>query len=255
MKTLFLAWQHTRPDPAHRTATRAWYPVGRLDSHPEESFYSFGYTQGAKVAAKEAGFTPLVAFPDFRQHYESGDLFPVFRNRLIQPTREDYRDYLMRLGLKGDETDPIEILAVTGGGRQTDNLEVFPKIQKRRDGSFTVRFFLHGWSHVNLSAQERVRRLQPGEPLRVALELNNPATAAAVQLQTADDYHMIGWAPRYLVADMLNAMSESSDELNASVLRVNPPPAPHNQRVLIQLEGRFPSSFEPMSGPQYQPLT
>jgi len=144
---------------------------------------------------------------------------------------------------------------VTGGARQTDNLEVFPRIQKRRDGSFDCRFFLHGWRHVNLPAQERVARLQPGERLQVALELNNPATTSAVQIQTSEDYHMIGWAPRYLVLDVLKAMTECPSELEACVLRLNPSPAPYNQRVLVQLEGRFPGTFEPMSSPQFQPVT
>ncbi len=34
MKTLLLAWQ--APDPV-----RAWFPIGRLDAAPEESYYRF----------------------------------------------------------------------------------------------------------------------------------------------------------------------------------------------------------------------
>lgn len=54
----------------------------------------------------------------------------------------------------------------------------------------------------------RAERLQVDELLQVALELNNPAAGAAVQLQSRDDYQMIGWAPRYLVGDLLKAMAE-----------------------------------------------
>ena len=255
MKTLFLAWQHTRPDPAQRPASRAWFPIGRLDAEPAENLYRFAYTEGARRAEKEAGFAPLDSFPELGRVYESAELFPVFRNRLIQPNREDYRDYVERLGLNAADAEPMEILAVSGGTRQTDNLEVFPKIRKHRDGSFSCRFFLHGWRHVNAAAQTRLDTLRPGDALRVSLELNNPATGAAIQLQTADDYHMLGWAPRYLILDMLATLAHAPTELEATVLRLNPPPAPGNQRVLVELGGRFREDFEPMSGSDFQPFS
>lgn len=254
MKTLFLAWQHTRPDPAKRPASRAWFPIGQLDASPDESFYRFAYTRGALRAANESGFAALASFPDLHRSYESAELFPVFKNRLIQPNREDYGDYVRRLGLTEADADPMAILAVSGGTRQTDNLEVFPKIRKHRDGSFSCRFFLHGWRHVSTAAQTRLESLNAGDPLRVCLELNNPATGAAIQLQTADDYHMLGWAPRYLLGDMLATLAHAPHDLEASVVRLNPPPAPANQRVLVELSGRFDEGFQPMTGGDFRPL-
>ena len=150
--------------------------------------------------------------------------------------------------------DPFTVLGITGGERQTDPLEVFPKITTDADGTFRCRFFLHGWRHVNPIAQERLSRLLSGESLQVAMEINNPATGAAIQLQTANDYHMLGWAPRYLVHDLLGAMSQSVADMRASVVQVNPPPAPHNQRVLVELEGRYPKGVEPMSAAEFQPV-
>ena len=160
---------------------------------------------------------------------------------------------MKRLALDPRHTDPIDILSVSGGERQTDHLEVFPKIQPRADGRFVCRFFLHGWRHVNAESQARLARLSAGETLRVALELNNPATGAAVQLETAD-YFMIGWTPRYLVTDFLHAMSEAHRQVNAQVVRINREPAPANQRALIELEGILPAGVEPMSADDYQPL-
>ncbi len=55
MKTLFLGWQAPNP-------VRAWFPIGRLDAAPEESYYRFRYTGGAPNAERETGMTPLVAF-------------------------------------------------------------------------------------------------------------------------------------------------------------------------------------------------
>lgn len=127
MKTLFLAWQDARPDGGARPGSRAWFPIGRLESEPGQGWFRFLYTKGVLEAQAKAGFQPLDAFPQFEKVYESGELFPLFQNRLISPKREDYAEYLERLALSPEERDPFAILAVSGGGRQTDNLEVFPK--------------------------------------------------------------------------------------------------------------------------------
>ena len=254
MKTLFLAWQDKRLRGDHVDGTRAWFPIGRLDAEPDDAHYRFAYTRGVLQAKEKAGFQPLDAFPKFDVLYESSELFPLFQNRLISTKREDYAEYLQRLDLSPEQADPFEILAISGGGRQTDNLEVFPKIQARRDGSFSCRFFLHGWRHVNAPSQDRLNGLRPGEPLQVSIELNNPATGLAVQLETANDYFMLGWAPRYLIQDVLRAVAGGPSNMTARVVQLNPPPAPHNQRVLVELEGRLTAGYEPMSSDEFLPL-
>lgn len=45
--------------------------------------YVFGYTRGAERAEREAGLRPLESFPDFHRRYESAELFPLFRNRIL----------------------------------------------------------------------------------------------------------------------------------------------------------------------------
>ncbi len=200
MKTLFLAWQ--APDPV-----RAWFPIGRLDAAPEESYYRFRYTGGALNAERETGMKPLVAFPDFHRQYESPELFPLFKNRVISPSRRDFSEYLGWLDLDPEHSDPIAMLAVTGGERTTDNLEVFPKVEKDAEGNFKIRFFLHGMRHVSAAARERGNQLKEGEMLRVMVEMDNPVTRLALALHT-NDYHMVGWSPRYLVGDLMRSISE-----------------------------------------------
>ena len=244
MKTLFLAWQD-------HAATRAWYPIGRLDADLGKSRYQFGYTHGAELANKRAGLKQLDAFPDFRGVYQSGELFPLFRNRILGEDRKDFQEYLRQLDLTPEEATPLAILSLTGGERQTDNLEVFPKIERHKDGGFRCRFFLHGWRHVNEASQKRLETLKPGDDLRVAIEFNNPATTLALQLETSDDYHMIGWSPRYLVSDLCKVIDEHFGAIKARVVRVNPSPAPAKQRVLVELSGRWPKNYEPMSTPEF----
>ncbi len=242
MSTLFVAWQAPAP-------TRAWFPIGRLDVESSDHFL-FRYMHGALDAEKNSGFRPLVSFPDFKGRYESHELFPLFKNRVLDPSRKDFAEYLGWLDLDPQHADPIEILGLTGGERQTDSIEVFPKIVKRADRSFSCRFFLHGLRHVSASAREKANELSSGTELQVAVELNNPVGGLAIQLQTTDG-HMIGWAPRYLVRDLIDVINQHP-EVSASVVRVNEFGAPLARRILIELKGRLPADYEPMSGPQFE---
>lgn len=243
MKTLFLAWQ---------APSRAWFPVGRLMADPANERYQFDYIQGALKAKEQAGFTPLLAFPDLDQQYCASELFPLFKNRILSSGRKDFAEYLRSLDLDPANPDLMEVLAVTGGERQTDNFEVFPKINKLPDGSFKSRFFLHGVRHVHPNGVERAQKLKEGETLRITIEVNNPATQIAVFL-FSNDYLPLGWSPRYLVTDLLRAMSQAP-MLNATVIKANPPDTPINRRYLIELTGKLPANFEPMSDQEYQPI-
>ena len=248
MKSLFLAWQA----PADSKQARAWFPIGRLDADAEQTRYRFRYTQGAIKAKEEAGFGPLFAFPELNAVYESKDLFPLFQNRVLSPKRSDFNDYIRWLDLDRGQADPISILAVSGGERVTDNLEVFPKVKTDADGNFTVRFFLHGLRHLGATAMNRALQLTQGESLRIGVELNNPVMRLAVTLST-EDYQMIGWTPRYLVSDLIHCVP-NAPELSATVARINSSDAPVNQRILIDFHGRTPNGTELMTTPDFRPL-
>jgi hypothetical protein len=242
MKSLYLAWQGPN---------RQWFPIGRLDakSAPHEHFF-FGYTKGALGAAKAVGFRPLPAFPDFRGEYESPELFPLFKNRVLDPNRKNFPEYLESLGL--EHNDPIEILSVTGGERRTDNLEVFPRIIKDAQGSFVCRFFLHGLRHMSEEARARAMTLKEGDQLGVSIELTNPATRVGIQLTTLPDYYFVGWTPHYLIVDLLKATTSAVEAISAKVVRVNMDDVPPNRRVLIEFSGKLPAEVTPMSGPEFQ---
>jgi hypothetical protein len=243
MKSLFLAWQ---------APNRAWFPVGRLDADVSGHQYRFVYTKGALQAEHSVGFQPLPAFPEFQRTYESSELFPLFQNRVLDPGRKDFAAYLASLDLPPSSVDPIEILAVSGGERQTDNLEVFPRIESRPDGAFRCRFFIHGWRHMSKESQTRAMLLEPGDDLGVSLELTNKAAPVAILLTTAD-YLFLGWAPRYLVPDLLKAISQKPS-VTANVVRVNAADVPANRRVLVELTGTLPPGLQPMSSDEFQPL-
>ena len=243
-QTLFLAWHGSGEN-------RLWYPISRLDADFTSSSYRFRYIGGAKRARKEAGLSPRPEFPELERDYRSTELFPLFKNRIMSPSRPDFNSYLQSLDLEGD-ANPIEILAANGGERITDRYEVFPLPDQQPDGSFVFRFFLHGWRYSSAAAQERLGKLEPSEELRIALEVNNPVTGRGVQIQTAD-YHMIGWAPHYLVDDLVTAMTDGPGKYTAQVVKLNPQPVPSKQRLLVELRCHWNQHW-PMSGPDYQPL-
>lgn len=242
MRTLFLAWQ--------APSERAWFPVGRLDADTEHSVYQFCYTQGANEA-RQVGFHPIASFPELGGSYRSSELFPMFKNRVLGSQRRDFSSYLASLGL--ETPDPIEILAVSGGERQTDSFEVFPKLVKSDDGSFCCRFFLHGLRHMSESAQRRALHLVDGESLGVSVELNNPKDGWAIQL-TSLDYEFLGWAPRYVVTDLLQAINRTHD-IRARVIKANTEEVPLNRRILVELQGVLPLDYEPMANGMFLPWT
>lgn len=243
LKTLFLAWQ---------ASNRRWFPVGRLVADVSEHRYEFDYTKGALDARDVAGFSPLLAFPDFDQLYCASELFPLFQNRILPSSRKGFGEYIESLDLDPENLDLLEVLAVSGGERQTDSFEVFPKINKEIDGSFECRFFIHGLRYVNEAGVERATKLKEGEKLQISLEVNNPKTHLAILLSSGD-YLPLGWTPRYLVSDLLRAMANAPD-LSAQVVKVNPDTVPTNRRYLIEMSGHLPDGFEPMSSDEFQPI-
>lgn len=229
-ENFFFAWQ--------APVDRAWFPVGRLDADTELSSYRFCYTKGADTAVRTAGFHPIASFPTLGIAYQSSELFPMFKNRVLGSQRRDFKTYVETLAL--DNPDPIEILAVSGGERQTDSFEVFPKIEKAADGSFRCRFFLHGLRHMSTRAQQRAQSLRQGETLGVSVELSNPKYGLAIQL-TSHDYEFIGWTPHCIVSDLLKAINKTHD-ISAHVIQIN--------------AGNVPLSpdYEPMSDDAFLPL-
>ena len=249
MKTLFVAWKDAQN-------TRGWFPVGRLDADVAGNLYRFRYVQGALDAAKQCGFAPFDSFPKLREEYVGGELFPFFANRLQNSSRPSFREHLRRMDLEpncAEAFDPIEILGVSEGRRATDNLEIFPKVERTQADPFAIKFFLHGWRYLHPQSTERVQQLTVGEELSVAVEVNNNATGYAIQLQTRDRL-IIGYAPRYLIMDLSHIISGCSVPVSAKISRVNPPPAPPSQRAMVLFEGCWPADYEPMSGPEFRPL-
>jgi hypothetical protein len=242
MNALFVAW---RPAAPHE----GWRPVGRLEH--EHGLYRFFYTKGAK----KPGFRPFAQMEQLAQVYESEELFPVFANRLLSESRPEYEDFLRWGGFDvANPPDPIVILGVTEGLRQTDAVEVFPCPQPDGEGCYLNKFFLHGIRWMPDAALERMANLQEEERLKLMLDVQNEYDRNAVAVRTDADRMLIGYFPRYLAHDVWQLVNRCDvDFIKLFVERVNRD-APLQNRVLCRMHACWPVGFVPCSGEDFEPI-
>lgn len=243
MTALFVAWRGTDPH-------RGWGPVGRLEH--DGAVYRFCYTQGARTLH---GFQPFPQMDDLGQVYESEELFPLFANRLLSPKRPEYEAYLRWGGFEpGTQPDPIAILGVTEGKRETDSIEVFPCPIPGADGCYLNKFFLHGLRWMPQAAHQRILRLADNERLFVMLDVGNKHDPNAVAIRTDEERTMIGYVPRYLAHDVWELLRQCQpDFIELFVQQVNRD-APMQQRVLCRMHACWPDDFRPCDDESFRPI-
>ncbi|MGO8705898.1 MAG: HIRAN domain-containing protein [Candidatus Brocadiia bacterium] len=241
---LFVAWR------SGGSAPGSWGPVGRLECN--DGLYIFYYTRGARMLP---GFQPFPEMNDLDQVYVSEELFPLFENRLLSKSRPEYDQFLYWGGFDPDNPpDPISILGVTEGIRQTDSIEVFPCPRPDSAGCYLNKFFLHGVRHVAQDAIRRISRLQESERLILEAEPSNTYDANAMAVWTLDRSHKIGYVPRYLAHEVRRLNEECRPEIvSLSVERVNRD-APLQQRVLCRMRACWLEGFQPCSTEDFAPI-
>lgn len=243
MNALFVAWRPAAPEQA------GWRPVARLEH--DGRGYRFCYTRGAK----KPGFQPFRGMQHLAQIYESDELFPLFANRLLSESRPEYEAYLRWSGFDPDlPPDPIVVLGVTEGIRQTDAVEVFPCPVPDAEGCYLNKFFLHGIRWLPQSAVERASQLTENEQLKLMLDLQNEHDPQAVAVRTEVDRALIGYVPRYLAYDVWHLVQRCDvNFIHLFVDRVNPD-APLQNRVLCRMHACWPDEFQPCSGDDFAPI-
>jgi hypothetical protein len=243
MSSLFVAWRPPMPDQT------GWRPVGRLEHDGE--LYRFWYTQGAK----KPDLRPIARMDRMDQVYESDDLFPLFANRLLSKSRPEYEAYLRWSGFDIENPpDPILVLGVTEGLRQTDAIEVFPCPVPGADGCYLNKFFLHGVRWMPPPTIERISRLQSNEPLKIMLDIQNQHDPRAVAVRTESERMQIGFVPRYLAHDVWQLVDGCGvDFMELFVDRLNHD-APLQNRVLCRIHACWPNDFQPCSSEDFAPI-
>jgi hypothetical protein len=226
-----------------------WRPIGRLEH--DGSLYRFWYTHGAR----KPGFRPFTQMGLLDQVYESEALFPLFANRLLSKSRPEYEAYLGWSGFNADNPpDPILVLGVTEGIRQTDAVEVFPCPMPDAQGCYSNKFFLHGIRWLPDAAEKRIGRLGEGERLKLMLDLQNEYDPNAVAVRTESERMQIGYVPRYLAHDVSQLVERCNvNFIELYVDRVNRD-APLQNRLLCRMQACWPDEFQPCGGEDFSPI-
>lgn len=238
-KVIFVVWQ----DPVDRS----WHPVAKLTG--ENDFYAFQYTKGATSSER---FVPFGRLKSLDRIYRTKDLFPLFKNRLLDEGRPEYPDYLRWLNL--EFTDPLEILDRTEGLRKTDSLAMFAAPQADEDGYYRGFFFSHGVRHLPEASQNRILALEKGEPLFAMRDDQNAVDPNALALRTEPPI-IVGYVPRFRAEDFreLLARQETQEDVQFWVERVNRD-APSQFRLLCGVKVKWPQNFTACSQVEFQPI-
>jgi hypothetical protein len=173
----------------------------------------------------------------------------------LSQSRPEYDHYLRWSGFDpSNPPDPIVVLGVTEGLRQTDAVEVFPCPMMDADGCYSNKFFLHGIRWLPNVAMERIVKLSEGEPLKLMLDLQNDHDPHAVAVRTDVERMQIGYVPRYLAHDVWQLVQRCDvDFIELRVDRVNRD-APLQNRVLCRMRACWPDGFQPCGGEDFMPI-
>ena len=236
---LFVTWRH--PD-------GLTHPVGLLTQRfsDESQVFEFVYLKNAETLD---GF-PLL--PGLHQTYVDDELFPVFRKRQMPRQRPDYEEYVEAMGLHV-KTDPFKVMARNEGRKMTDRIEVFAPPHHADGGDLTALFFARGVRHRE-GASDAVAGLQPGDRLTLVDDHDNPVNLRAISINTRNN-EPVGWIPDYLVETVqeLRALV-GEDAIEVAAEHVNPPEVEPYMRLICRLTAPWPENYEPLSGPEFQPI-
>jgi len=239
MTVLYVLWQNP--------TSRRWQPVGQL-SKPGADF-EFRYTRGAD---RNAGFVPFGRMGELDEVYRSKVLFPLFANRILSESRPERAEFLEWLDIANEASEPIDILARTGGTRATDQLVLYPAPTPTAAGRYETSFFCHGLRHVDPAAVARIATMAGGEPLFPMYDIRNPVDPDAVAIRSSDPSLLLGYVPRPLARDVRACIDGSApSRVEFRVRRVNPD-APLQFRLLCRLETDWPPNFAPCSDEAYR---
>ena len=112
---------------------------------------------------------------------------------------------------------------------------------------------LRGLRYVPSSSEQRVVELATGERLFGMLDFQNPYNPNAIAVRSEDN-HFLGYLPDYLTRDLITLRQYDPHALDLTVERVNPAPAPRDNRLLIRMQARWPEGVQPFDDEKFRPV-
>jgi hypothetical protein len=237
---LLVIWQ--------QPSNRAMIPVGvlRFDGRT----YTFEYLPNV-VDLDE--FRPLLGFRDLASTYQSDELFPLFRERVLDPTRPDFVRVLDELSLDPTSATPWEQLVRSGGSSEGDTLQVTPLPRESSKGWTCtalvagVRYLAkksvetaHGKTrpYADSELERLLEGLRDGQSLQVIAEIRNEYNSDAQLLFTESD-EPVGYVPDWLAKLTAPCLNEGAG-VWAVVDRVNGRSAGWHLRLLVTFHVKEP---------------
>ncbi|CAM0124481.1 HIRAN domain-containing protein [Stenotrophomonas maltophilia] len=246
MKTLYLALQEL--------SSRAWFPVARVDQlssdEAGDDIFLLRYTRGVSRFSDFNGFGRML---NTKAHYFSHGLFPLLKNRVISRNRADFSAFARWVGKAESELSYFDEIALTGGLRGTDSMEIIPVPERSADGKYRVSFFVHGVRYLSEREQAEFAHLQAGDQLVLVPEFNNEVDRHALLLKRHGSAHHVGYVPRYFSKDFSELLKAGGAEVQVGVQKVNAD-APVAFRVLCSFQAPWPDDFDACRGGDFEPL-
>lgn len=237
LDTIFVVWQDS--------VTRLWHPIGKLTY--KNSLYRFNYTKGCKASPR---FKPFIHMENIDYVYESKSLFPFFENRVLDPSREEFREIIRWTDIEIDsgEFNHLEFLAKTGGERKTDSYRIIP-CPSSVDGYYVMDFFIHGMNYLNENQNRKLQELSAGDELEMVFEDENQIDPMAILI--TKDGSKLGYCPKYLAHDFREVLiKEQLTEKHLIVKQLNLD-APAKYKVLCRFITKWPKDFAPFNNEDY----
>lgn len=196
----------------------------------------FSYTPDAEL---RPDFEPFSAFPDFRETYQSSELFPFFASRLSATATSEH--LLSALGLTREEAIPVELLARSWGATPHDTIQIVPEPNLLEDRSEVRSFLVSGVRHADETnhgvVTKRIQSLQQGEELNLRDEPDNPHNERAILIEASGE--PVGWVPDYLL-DYVHKRRGEGMQPYVYVEKANGSDTPWHMRLLCLLEMKSP---------------
>lgn len=195
---LYLIWKSE--------STRRQYIVGQLTKNSQ---YEFRYC-GEVQEAIEAGFTPLIPFPDINTTYSNNELFPVFSSRLPDRKRKDIDRILQKYNL--DKYDSYEFLKKSGARLPIDNLQFIDPILEFNT-PFERTFYIAGVRYYLGCDGEKCEysiNVTRGDEVFLVKEPENSADSNAIRVMN-EKKELLGYIPRYYSEAFTKIIDEGRD--------------------------------------------
>jgi len=232
---LFVSWKNSNQQRV---------PIGQLEF--KDGYYIFQYTQGAL----KDNFRPFDGMKHLNRVYESKELFPFFKNRLLQKSRPEYQDYLRWLNIKDETLHPMIELTITGGVRATDSFELYPLPQKEKE--YVVKFFSRGIRHLAKSYNQRVEGLKENRKLYLMRDIQNELDNYALVLRTNNPIELVGYCPSFYTKDFNTLIEKNGTENIYLKVIKNNTDAPSQLKLLCEFRTKWSKEFKAFDNKDFQ---